>query len=386
MKSHLRYLSMLIFCSGGLLFTSACGSIDSASAAPAAPAAPVDTGKNIMNAVWMTPPALDETLLSSRTMIWNFGFRPYSKDSAASLWTDPSVQRDAASGKATAGARPTALSMVCDEYGFAMYVFSGEPELAESQTKGKDAPSSMLECYISPRDADNEKIEHYYQFMIDQKTNTIRDFPWLQGDRNFAPMNGQFRPETRVLSHGYLTKLYFPWSFFWNRLPFLTQDNNVWRLCVMRWCPGSQTWGGIVHELSRMGYVIWPDFTPERRAAIMKNILQYAWTRYIGFKKIYSPASFPENTAPYVKEIPQDIRSYVYIPEYRDFDRDVLNAMIAERDALGAKIAAFDSMTFAEQEAFYRENAGRLISFQYDVQEAFRTWLEGKLMEGETAK
>lgn len=343
--------------------------------------------KNIFNVPWMTPPALSNTLMSDPAMKWNFNFRPYGSDSAAMLWTDPAMQRDVSEGKLTAGARPTALSVTCDETGFALYVFAGEPDIAQALETGKDFPGSTLECYVSPRDADNEKIEHYYQFIIDQKTNTIRDFPWFVNDQNFTAMNGKFLPETRNLPNGYITKLYFPWHYFWNRLPFLTQHNNVWRIGVMRWCPGGgQTWGGTVHKLSRMGYVCWPEFTPERRTAIMQQILRYAWIRFNVLKTDYAPANFPEDTSPYRKEIPQDLRSNNFIPEYQDFNRDVLNAMVAEREALGKEIGNFGKLTLAEQEAFYRENVGKLIHFDYDVQLAFDRWLTDKLIAGETVK
>lgn len=335
----------------------------------------------------MTPPAPDESLMANPAMTWNFNFRKYSPGSAETLWTDPSFQRDVSEGKQTAGARPTALSVTCDDDGFALFVFSGEPDLAAALDSGRDAPSSVLECYIVPRDADNEKIEHYYQFIIDQKSNTIRDFPWLIDGRGFQSMAGRFRPETRLLRNGYLTKLAFPWHFLWDRLPFLTQDDNLWRLGVMRWCPGGgQTWGGIVHEVSRMGCINWPEFTPQRRTAVMKRILRHAWTHYHSLKPDLAPAFFPPDTSPYRKELPRDAHSWNFIPQYQDFCGEVLNAMVAERDALGKTISAFETLPLKEQEAFYRENAGKLMNFEHDVRRAFRLWLEEKITLGEIAK
>ena len=146
--------------------------------------------KNFMDAPWhdLPAPAPGRELLNDNVLPWNFNFRPYSKSSAANLWTDPSYQRDVFAGKATAGGRPTAFAVICGKDGFTMYVLSGDPEIFQSMKNGKDLPSSRLECYFSPRDAENNAIEHYYQFLIDQKLDTIRDFPWLAEDRNFSPL------------------------------------------------------------------------------------------------------------------------------------------------------------------------------------------------------
>ena len=364
MMKHLRIFTFLflLFCSAAVLHAR----------------------KNFYQVQWQNPPAPSAKILSGK---WDFNFRPYSTGSAETLWTDPAFQRDVTSGKQTAGARPTAVSVFCDEAGFAFYVFAGEPELEISFAAGKDAPTSMLECYVIPGTADSEKIEHYYQFIIDQKNNTIRDFPWLIDARGFQSMNGQFRPETAYLPNGYLTKMAFPWHFFWDRLPFLTQDSTIWRLGVMRWCPGGgQTWGGIVHEVSRMGYIHWPEFTPERKGAIMKLILRHAWIKFNALKTDLVPANYPADVSPYIRELPPVIQSFNFIPQYQEFCAAELNEMVADREAIGKGISEFDKLTPAEQESFYRINAPKLMNFEHDVRKAFRLWLEDKLITGESAK
>lgn len=343
--------------------------------------------KNFYQVPWLTPPALSDKLLSTKILKWDFNFRPYSRGSSQTLWTDPAFQRDASAGKHIAGARPSAIAAACDEVGFALYFFAAEPEVDSNCAAGHDAPGSTLECYVVPGTADSEKIEHYYQFIIDQKTNTVRDFPWLIETRGFQAMKGKFQPETRYLVNGYLTKIAFPWHFFWDRLPFLTQDHNVWRFSVMRWCPGGgQTWGGVVHEVSRFGHICWPEFTPERKSAIMKLILRHAWGYFNSLKTDLVPANYPADPAPYVKDLPQEIVSHNWIPQYQDFCKAKLNALVADREAIGKGISEFDKLSIAEQEAFYRVNASKLMNFEHDVRREFRRWLEEKLISGERAQ
>lgn len=343
--------------------------------------------KNFYSVPWLTPPALTDQLLSAKTLKWDFNFRPYSSGSTQTLWTDPAFQRDVSAGKQIEGARPTALAVVCDNVGFALYVFASEPDIKTSVAAGKDSPGSTLECYVMPGTADSEKIEHYYQFIIDQKTNTVRDFPWLIETRGFQPMKGKFQPETRYLPNGYLTKIAFPWHYFWDRLPFLTQDHNLWRLSVMRWCPGGgQTWGGVVHEVSRFGCIQWPEFTPERKSAIMKQILRHAWTHFNGLKTDLVPANYPADTSLYLKDLPPVIASHNWIPQYQEFCKAKLNDLVADREAIGKGISEFDKLSIAEQEAFYRTNAPKLMNFEHDVRMEFRRWLEEKLIHGERAQ
>ena len=53
-----------------------------------------------------------------------------------------------------------------------------------------------------------------------------------------------------------------------------------------------------------------------------------------------------------------------------------MRPMTAERGALGKKIAAFETLPYAEREAFYKEAAPKLFNFEYDLQQAWGKWQE----------
>lgn len=338
--------------------------------------------KNYFRIPFRSAPVSFEELMTAKDIQWNFNFRPYSKESAALLFTDPAFQRDVSSGKNIEGVRPTAMTFMCDSAGFTVFVFAGEPEFAKNLAEGKPLPKCMLEMFFAPGDCDSGKIEHYNQFIIDEpSTNKVNHYPWLVDSRGFEPLEEYLRLETKMLPNGYMLRIFVPWEFTWSRLPFSDGPNNIWRLSILRFSPGGgQSWGGVVHELSRAGYIAWPEFTNEQKTAIRQNVLMKAWLKYKTVLASVDPAKTPDLKEPYREKSMSAKRSFNNIAENRDFTEKHLAPMIAERNSLGEKIATLNKMNQDEQTAFYDEAVAKLMNFDYDIEDSFAAYLKNKIM------
>lgn len=340
----------------------------------------VPDAKNCIQAKFRDLPADFEKLLVSEPEIWNFGFRPYGS-SASQLWTDPILQREALTGGETEGKKVVALSVSCSVKGFSILVFRAEPDLKKSLAEGKRLPSGSLECFFAPGDADIDKIEHYYQFMLYATKPKVSCYPWFVDDRNFRSIENHITAETKILSNGYITKIDVPWEPLFDRLPFTDRKDSFWRLSVIA---NGQTWGGVVHQANQAGYIRWPEFTQAQKTAIMKNLLWKAWNAYQNESGSIdlAKANIPYRREPYYLEkdskLPHSYKLYV---EDFAFREPWLENAVAERNALGAKIVEFEKLSPAEQITFYKKAADMLFNYRYDVEEAYRKHMKKSIFK-----
>ena len=341
--------------------------------------------KNMIEAEFRDLPAHYERLLEAEPDKWNFNFRPYGAASADTLWSDPIVQRDAVSGRDLGDKAPTAVFASCNEDGFTILVFAGEPQFKDRLEQGLALPPSSLECFFAPGDADTSGIEHYYQFMCGANEPRITGvYPWFMEDRGFRTIEGRLQVDSRTLPNGNLLRIFVPWSPLFDRLPFTEKRDNFWRLSVIRWgAPGGgQTWGGVVHAATSAGYVRWPDFTDEQKTAIRKATLLKGWTAYknLAGSRAVNPAVVNPRTEEYYTEtiaaLPQSFRN---VNEDFGFGEAWLENASAKRNALGASIAAFETLSQAEQEAFYAKASDMLFNFGYDLEQAYADYLKAKI-------
>lgn len=340
----------------------------------------VPDAKNCIQAKFRDLPADFEKLLVSEPEIWNFGFRPYGS-SASQLWTDPILQREALTGGETEGKKVVALSVSCSVKGFSILVFRAEPDLKKSLAEGKRLPSGSLECFFAPGDADIDKIEHYYQFILYATKPKVSCYPWFVDDRNFRSIENHITAETKILSNGYITKIDVPWEPLFDRLPFSDRKDSFWRLSVIA---NGQTWGGVVHQANQAGYIRWPEFTQAQKTAIMKNLLWKAWNAYQNESGSIdlAKANIPYRREPYYLEkdskLPHSYKLYV---EDFAFREPWLESAVAERNALGAKIVEFEKLSPAEQVTFYKKAADMLFNYRYDVEEAYRKHMKKSIFK-----
>lgn len=333
--------------------------------------------KNILDVSFRSIPDNYETLLKTEPGIWNYNFMPYGQG-ADVLWSDPAVRREASTGSDAGGKRVTAVAAACNEQGLTILVFGAEPGIADALKNGKALPGSMLEMYFAPGDADNHDLRHWYQFIFDQTNDrNLRDFPWLERNRDFQRITGKLRVESKILDRGYISKIFIPWSLLDGCVPFSDKRDNFWRIGIMRWCSVSQTWGGVVQALTSAGYFRMPDFTPAQKDAIRKNLLLRAWEEYS--TALLWPVRETDglNEEWRLKKDRALPRSYMNLKEEREFMTACLPPLKAECAALGEEIAQYDSLTEPQKDALL-VRAKKLRQFSFDVQAAHAQFLRNE--------
>ena len=349
--------------------------------------------RNVLDVEYRTLPADFETLPAREPEKWNFNFQPYGQSSAEMLWTDPIVRRAAVTGEAAgAPAAPTALYACCDDEGFTLLVLSVEPGLREAIAQGRPAARSTLECFFQPGDSDSSDLEHYYQFICETREPCLKGiYPWMTEDRSFRSIEGALQVTARELPHASVVRIRVPWEPLFDRLPFPRKADNLWRLSVIRWAAsGGQTWGGNVHQQTSCGYLRFPDFTPAQRAAMMRHCLDRAWDRYqaVLAAKDVSPAFVPlggRRRPPFFLDaLARSPHTFVNVNEDAAFRAAWLDGAVAARNALGAGLAAFDTLPPAEQAAFYARASDMLFNFRYDIEQAYGAY-QTDLIFGEEA-
>lgn len=348
--------------------------------------------RNVLDVEYRTLPADFETLPAREPEKWNFNFQPYGKSSAEMLWTDPIVRRAAVAGDAAgASAAPTALYACCDDEGFTLLVLAVETGLREALAQGRPAPRSTLECFFQPGDSDSSDLEHYYQFLCETREPCLKDIlPWMTEDRSFRSIEGALQVTARELPHARVVRIRVPWEPLFDRLPFSRKADNLWRLSVIRWAAsGGQTWGGNVHQQTSCGYLRFPDFTPGQRAAMMRHCLGRAWDRYqaVLAAKDVSPDFVPlggrQRPPFFLDALARSPHTFVNVNEDAAFRAAWLDGAVAARNALGAGLAAFDTLPPAEQAAFYARASDMLFNFRYDIEQAYGAYQTDLIFEEE---
>ncbi len=346
--------------------------------------------KNITDAEFRTLPPDFENLPMREGGKWNFGFRPYGKESSDFLWSDPNLIRDVTSGnKADAKKLATGLYVSCDEHAITFLVYGALNSNDAKLSKGQSTEELLLECFFIPGDTDDPQILNYQHFGVSSVYPPIPRWKlsWMKDDRNVR----SFFDDMDIVAHpnknGMVLKFSVPWVVYWDHLPIFSdkENNNLWRLSVIRWggSSGGETWGGNVHSQSKCGYVRMPAFTPEQQTLMMKTTLLKLWDIYVATKgkTEINPNNVSKTVNYYRRSISHLPHTWMNINEDREFADTVLTPLIASRDALGKEIAGFENMTLEEQRAFYKKTAPLLGNFHYDVDEAYGNFLKNKLMK-----
>ncbi len=350
-----------------------------------------NNAKNIYDVRFGTIPANYETLLVSDPGSWDSNFRPYGR--TTDLWTDPGAVRDVGEGRAVKG-KPTALRVSCDEDGLTWLVFCAEPGEDGNIAKGNPPSHPSLEMYLCEGDSDNSDITEYWQLYLSREG--IREYPWAVPSRRWRPIWGVVRHEVREAPNAYVARISLPWHVFWDRLPvFSEKRDNFWRLSVMRWAAGGWSWGGIVHEPDRFGYIRWPAFTEAQRGEILDRVLKRGWLDFCNLSATLDFDTSCTNAAAwgraaYVRTEPYALeadkadgpRTWMLAAEDPEL-RPALVAIQKECRDLGPTLAHFRELPWDEQKAFYRKAAPKLFNFRYDVDAAFDRIAKSKIMEGQ---
>ncbi|MBO5959786.1 MAG: hypothetical protein J6Q65_06660, partial [Lentisphaeria bacterium] len=214
------------------------------------------------------------------------GFTEYSRQAQAALMladvaSDRSgiknLKEDEKAAKLEAYRTGTTFHAVYDVNGVHFFVISPEKDLEQFVAKGTGA--GMLECFIAP----GEENVTYQQFLIylpGGKVDCIPKNSILKTNRNMADY---LKTETYCRDGKMGTYIFLPWEYFHDVLPFDTGKN--WRFNVVRWTPaGGVSWGRRVHELGRMGNLVWGDFDEKLVNEIRRRLANRAIAKYQGVR------------------------------------------------------------------------------------------------------
>ncbi len=343
--------------------------------------------KNILDVWWGDVPTAAEELLRSRPNIWDFGFRPYGSSSFW-LWSDPLQERNVLSGEAPEGKSPTAITVACNADGFDVVVYAVEASMPTAMATTNALPNGGVEIYLCPGDTDSRDMVPYVQFAIGANPEGKFDnYPWTVEDRRVRNPTRYVTLRSRPYASGWVHVLHIPWEPHWDNLPFQDRADNFWRLGLIRWADGGVSWGGVVHEASRFGYIRFPRFTEEQKSEIRKRLLERAWMRYMALrgKPTYNAsgnwdAPWPRFDKFIVEEETAHPRTHIHYTQDPGF-RPILTRIEGECNALGPQIARFSEMPSEEQEAFFNKAAEKLFNFRYDVEEAYAGFISDKLFK-----
>lgn len=341
--------------------------------------------KNAIDVPYRPLPADWWNLLKTEPQMWNSNFRPYDPQFAEMLWSDSTLVRSVELNVTEDMNSVTALAATCDEAGFSLLVYVAEPKMQKCMTEGKARPGNMLEIYFQPGDAEGGDFDAYYQFLCQSVTPHIWGvFPWLMEDRTFRTLKGHLTADVHHQTNADVMHVRIPWDPLFDRLPWMYgKKDNIYRLSVIRWAPtGGQTWGGNVHQMSTAGYLRFPQFTEAEKTAIMKNLLVNGWDKFNGVlaNPRYSFDLLPVNSnQSFLRDQAKWPHTEISPAADRTFRDTVVRPMADLRAAFGKGIAAFESMPYAEREAFYKEAAPMLFNFEYDIQQAWGRWQDDQV-------
>lgn len=343
--------------------------------------------KNVAQVEYRSLPADFENLPAKETHKWNFGFRPYDAESAAYLWSDPNVIRNvAAGGDVDEKHLISGLYVTCDPHGLTILGYAALKDHNASLAQGKNLENVFFECFFIPGDADNPAIINYQPFGVCSNLPNFRyKLSWMKPDRNNREMFDALRVDARVIKNGAVVRIFVPWTIIWDHLPvFSEKKDNFWRLSMIRWggSHGGETWGGRVHSQTKCGYIRMPDFTPEQQAEIMRTTLYGLWNQYQEASN--GIAVSPFQTTPldyYRKTIDHLPHSWMNVNEDPIFRMETLFPLVKDRNAIGAELAKFNTMTLEQQKAFYKKNAPLLANYLYDVDDLYADLLKKQMMK-----
>lgn len=207
----------------------------------------------------------------------------------------------------------TSFLILADSRGLSLYVRAEEPELEKYRAAGSGA--GALEIFFSPA----MESENYYQMIVGLPENKVDFYSKGSFNRDYRQMDGAVDTRTVCIGKEMVTRVFIPWSFFYNVLPWDTGKN--WRFNVIRWTPaGGITWGGRVHELGRMGELVWGKIPPEIVEQARAILVNQAVAKFEADSKRLSenwndpelgdPAFFRASLEPAFKKLTDSIQAY----------------------------------------------------------------------------
>lgn len=277
---------------------------------------------------------------------------PFGKEEADKLILDVSVQRDV--GK-EGGESETYFYVCWDEFGVHLLFVGKDPEWRKVLAGA--VGGTGYEMYICFGEG-----APTYQWLIGDKGKT--DFlDYASKGKAYRPLQDHLVMYTAPVEGGFATAMNISWSACYERLP---DNGDTWPFEMIHWSRGGGvTWGGeTIWEISRWGRWTFEGFTPERRTAVRRTLLNGAL------------ASFRKESATGSGEITTWKDREIGDPE---FYAKALKPFVDKLEA-DAKLLT-DEADAATVDRLFKEDMGPWADFKYYADEIREKYLRTKLTE-----
>ena len=173
---------------------------------------------------------------------------------------------------------PTGIRVVYDDAAVHVFIRCDDPAIDEVRLGKRDAGGLEI-CFRA-----GDKDKPYYSLFCNNMpaVNDPHAVDWAMPGPGYRRNTDVFKKDAAITPDGVVAHIAIPWLDFFDSLP---TDGNDWRLGVIRSCKGgSQTIGGVVHEISR-GMRIKFDFTRDQILSLKRRVAIMAFNRYNGMRR-----------------------------------------------------------------------------------------------------
>ena len=200
-------------------------------------------------------------------------FVPYGDGYGESAATDAKRHLRGVEKPVCDPAYPTGVRVLFDDAAVHVFFRCDDPAVDEVRLGRRDAGG--LELCFRPGGPDRP----YYSIFFNNlpAANDPHAVDWAMPGRGYRRNTDVFEKDAALTPDGVVAHLRIPWLAFYGSLPV---DGNEWELGVIRSGKGgTQTVGGVVHEISR-GMRVKFDLPRDRLLALRRRVATMAYNRY----------------------------------------------------------------------------------------------------------
>ena len=173
---------------------------------------------------------------------------------------------------------PTGVRVIYDDAAVHFFIRCDDPAIDEVRLGKRDAGGLEM-CF---RAGDQERP--YYSIFCNNMpaVNDPHVVDWAMPGPGYRRNTDVFKKDAALTPDGVVAHITVSWLDFFDSLP---TDGNEWRFGVIRSCKGgSQTIGGVVHEISRSMRIKF-DFTRDQLLSLKRRVAIMAFNRYNGVRR-----------------------------------------------------------------------------------------------------
>ena len=172
----------------------------------------------------------------------------------------------------------TGVRVIYDDAAVHVFIRCDDPAIDEVRLGKRDAGGLEM-CF---RAGDQEKP--YYSIFCNEMpaVNDPHAVDWAMPGPGYRRNTDVFKKDAALTPDGVVAHVAIPWLDFFDSLP---TNGNDWRLGVIRSGKGgSQTIGGVVHEISRSMRIKF-NFTRDQLLSLKRRVAVMAFNRYNGLRR-----------------------------------------------------------------------------------------------------